>query len=114
MGNEERAFWYDGDGNAAAFVIYDAAGMHPYYSSATGRAILSGCLTETGTLSRVTAMTAGAICSPLRIAMATTKQTIPPLSVTKIPCATAAITTIPKQNSTTSRAATTIRNGAGS
>lgn len=29
--NEEHAFFYDADGQAAAFVIYDSQGKHPYY-----------------------------------------------------------------------------------
>ncbi len=36
-----------------------------------------------------------------------------PLSVTKTPCATAAITTIPKQSSIISKAAITTRSGVG-
>ena len=42
VGNEERAFWYDGNGNAAAFVIYDAAGMHPYYYFRNGQGDIIG------------------------------------------------------------------------
>ena len=80
--------------------------------SVVGRAILSDCLTETEPLSRVTAMTAEEICFPLKTAAA--KRMILPLSVTRTLCTTAAITTIPKQNSTTSRAVITIPSGVDS
>ncbi len=53
--------------------------------SATGRATSSDCSIQTGTLSRVTAMTAGEICYLLKTVPKMTKQTTPPLSVTKPP-----------------------------
>ncbi len=49
-GNEERAFWYDGNGNAAAFVIYDAAGMHPYYYFRNGQGDIIGLFDGNGTI----------------------------------------------------------------
>ncbi len=50
MGNEERAFWYDGNGNAAAFVIYDAAGMHPYYYFRNGQGDIIGLFDSNGNI----------------------------------------------------------------
>ncbi len=49
-GNEERAFWYDGDGNAAAFVIYDSAGMHPYYYFRSGQGDIIGLFDGNGNI----------------------------------------------------------------
>ena len=47
-GNEERAFWYDGDGKAAAFVIYDSTGMHPYYYIRNGQGDVIGLFDANG------------------------------------------------------------------
>ncbi len=110
-GNEERAFWYDGNGNAAAFVIYDAAGMHPYYYFRNGQNDVIGLFDGNGNIvARYSYDSWGNLLS-IKDGSGSEKQTTPPLSATKTHCATAAITTIPKQSSTTSKAAITILSG---
>ncbi len=50
VGNEERAFWYDGNGNATAFVIYDSTGKHPYYFINNGQGDVIGLFDVNGNI----------------------------------------------------------------